>query len=149
MPAQLLQHRRLQFSRWHAGQARCTSVLLDVALGHVVAVAATVLFGSLKRRHRATVAAKDDAFEQVLRLSSSRGGPHTSIRAEDRVDIVPNGLRDDRRVLRLIPKLLVTQLTKVGAVVKDLVNQALVDRFALPDLTVLSSPGFRGQAVKP
>ena len=149
MAAQLLQHRRLQFSRWHAGQARCTSVLLDVALGHVVAVAATVLFGSLKRRHRAAVAAKDDAFEQVLRLGSGRGGPHPAIGAEDRVDIVPNGLRDDRRVLRLIPKLLVTQLTQVGAVVQDLVNQPLVDRLALPDSTVLGCPGFGGHTVQP
>jgi hypothetical protein len=45
MAAQLLQHRRLQLSRWHAGQGRCTGVLFDVALGHVVPVAATVLFG--------------------------------------------------------------------------------------------------------
>jgi hypothetical protein len=58
----------------------------------------------LKWRHRAAVAAKDDAFEQVLRLGSGRGGPHPAIGAEDGVGIVPNGLRDDRRVLRLIPK---------------------------------------------
>ena len=96
-------------------------MLLDVALGHVVTVAATVLFSSLKWRHRAAVAAKDDTFEEVLRLGSGRGGPHSAICTEDGVRIVPNGLRDDRRVLRLIPKLLVTQLTKVGAVVQDLV----------------------------
>lgn len=81
------------------------------------AVAATVLFGSLKWRHRATVAAKDDVFEQVLRLGSGRGRPHSAIGAEDGVGIVPNGLRDDWRVLRLIPEFLVTQLTRVGAVV--------------------------------
>ena len=39
-------------------------MLLDVALGHIIPVAATVLFGCLKWRHRAAVAAKDDAFEQ-------------------------------------------------------------------------------------
>jgi len=44
----------------------------SVALGHVVTVSATVLFGGLKWRHRATVATKDDAFEQVLRLGSGR-----------------------------------------------------------------------------
>lgn len=127
MAAQLLQHRRLQLSCRHTGQARCTGVLLDVALGHVVAVAATVLFGCLKRRHRATVTAKDDAFEQVLRLSSGRGGPHPAIGAKNGMGIIPTGLRDDRRVLRLIPKLLVAQFAKVSAIVQDLVNQPLVD----------------------
>jgi hypothetical protein len=68
MAAQLLQHRRFQLGRWHAGQARCTGVLLDVALRYVVPVSATVLFGGLEWRHRAAVSAKDDAFESVLWL---------------------------------------------------------------------------------
>lgn len=68
-----------------------------------------------------------------MRLGSGRGGPHSAICTEDGVGIVANGLRDDRRVLRLIPKLLVTQLTQVGAVVQDLVNEPFA---------VLAGPGF-------
>ena len=69
--------------------------------------------------------------EQVLRLGSGRRGPHPAIGAEDGAYIFPNGVRDDGRVLRLVPEFLVAQLAKVGAVVQDLINQAFVDGLAL------------------
>jgi hypothetical protein len=75
------------------------------------------LFGGLKWRHRAAVAPKDDAFEQVLRLGSGRGSPHPAIDAKNGMGIIPTGLRDDRRVLRLVPELFMAQFAKVGAVV--------------------------------
>ena len=69
--------------------------------------------------------------EQVLRLGSGRRGPHPAIGAEDGAYIFPNGVRDDGRVLRLVPEFLVAQLAKVGAVVQDLINRAFVDGLAL------------------
>ena len=51
--------------------------------------------------------------------------------------IFPHRTVDDRRMFGLVPLLLMTQLSQVGTIVQQFLDEALVDGFALAKLAIL------------
>ncbi|KRH78602.1 hypothetical protein FERRO_15930 [Ferrovum sp. JA12] len=144
----MVQHGGLKLCSRQPWQPRRARVLLVLALRHVVAVAATVLLGGVKRRQGATVVAEHDALEQVRHRRPGGVAANPTVGGEDGVHLVPQLSVDDRWMLGLVPLLLVAQFTEVGPVVEQLVDQPLVDRLAVSGLAVLRGPRLGRHAVE-
>ena len=112
-------------------------MLLGVALGLVVAVAPAIAVLGVVRRHGPPIAAKHQPLEQERYLAADGIGPLAPVGLEDGLDLVPERLVDDGRVLALVPLLLVLDLAQVDAIVEHLVDQALVDALSLSYPTAL------------
>jgi len=102
-------------------------MLLGVVLGLVVAVAPAIAVLGVIGRHGPPITAEHQPLEQERHLAADGIGPLAPVGFEDGLDLIPQRLVDDGRVLALVPLFLVLDLAQVDAVVEQLVDQALID----------------------
>ena len=69
-------------------------MLLGLPLGHIVAVAAPVLFGGMKRGQGTTVVAEHKALKQLRHSPPRVVVAHPAVGRQDGMDLVPQGLID-------------------------------------------------------
>src|SRR5260370_956823 len=108
------------------------SVMLQHVGRDVVPVEPPALAG-VGWRHSAAGRAEDQSLQQRLGLRTGAGSTLPRALAQNAVDLVPQGLADDRLMLARIGRALVDRLTNVSAVPEQLIDVALVNEApALP-----------------
>ena len=80
--------------------------------------------------HGPVIGPEDQAFEQRRGRRSRAAGAPVRVLGEDRTDLVPGVAVDDGLLLAWVGGTLVLDLADVGAVVEQLVQDALVERLA-------------------
>ena len=99
--AQLVDHRALDLRRGHAADRARFRPTLQHVLADVVAVEPVTLAG-VRRRHRRAGWPEYQALQESRRWRPGAGGSGAGVLGEDRVNLVPQILRDDRLVLARI-----------------------------------------------
>jgi hypothetical protein len=127
--AQLIDDRGLYLRRRHAANRARVWPTLQHILTDVVAVEPVAL-PRVRRRHSGAGRAENQTLQQRRRLRAGPSRTGAGVLGEDCVDLVPQVLIDDRRVLARMSGALVHREPEVGLVVEQLVEVALVDELA-------------------